>query len=96
MINIFRLGQISRIKFEPALVHNKNNELKFLYTDKGVVSYDTYNNEKENVNLYTKKQKPENKKKFYKRVVRHFIGQILGDIDYDAIDRDVPLKPIRF
>ena len=35
------------------------------------------------------------KRYFYNSVFRHFFGYKVKNIDYGAIDRDVPIKPIR-
>ena len=39
--------------------------------------------------------KPEKKRMFYDYVIRHFFGKNMKNAprNYDAIDRDVPLKP---
>ena len=57
---------------------------------------DDINNNKEII-LYDSRNeiKPERKRIFYDYVIRHFFGKNRKNAprNYDAIDRDVPLKP---
>ena len=97
VLNLYRFyKQINWMTFEPITTDDYIIQLEFGTEFNRIEFY--YDNIKRDVrgndiNL-CKELTEEDKRVFYNSVFRHFFGEKV-DIDYDAIIRDVPFKPIR-
>ena len=99
VLNLFRIDeQINWMTFEPITTDDYIIQLEF-GTEYDLIEFyyenikrDVRGNDIDLCNELTE----EDKEEFYNSVMRHFFGEKkVKNIDYEAIDRDVPFKPIR-
>ena len=93
ILNIFKIDEhFHSIRFEPTKQHTKDMEIGLIYYPFSyILRLDDINRE---IILYDSRNeiKPERKRIFYDYVIHHFFGKNAA-MSYEAIDRDVPLKP---
>ena len=98
VLNLYRnYKQMAWMSFEPITTNDYVIQLKFWIESKHIGFH--YYNAKAKVsgndmNL-SKELTEEYKIEFYNSVIRHFFGEKANKIDYGAIDRNVPIKPIK-
>ena len=95
VLNLFRIGRISSINIEPNTT-NDYYDLSFWFK-RTYIEFTCFNNISFNEICKIKlgKELTEDKREFYKSIFRHFFGDGVN-VPYDAIEKDVPLKPFRF
>ena len=97
VLNIYRIDeQIDWMFFEP-ITTNEHDALQFWFNRTCIIF--CYYNKRTNAYRYEidlcKKLTKDYKRKFYSSVFCHFFGDKVKKIDYEDIDRDVPIKILR-
>ena len=98
VINLYRdCEQMNWMSFTPNTTNGYVIKLQF-WTEKNHIRVNYYNTKGYGCGteiILSKELIEKYKREFYRYVIRYFFGKKVQKIDYEAIDRDVPIKPIR-